>query len=91
MRPSSGAGVAAYSASGMSLVEVLDEALDPSEQGANAVAADFDIRGAVYVNLDGALAGVVTTAAGQSGPALRALGAYRRNQGRIGRQCQDAT
>lgn len=36
---------AAYSAQRVSLVEVLDEALDPSSQGANAIAADFDRDG----------------------------------------------
>jgi hypothetical protein len=42
-----GAGAAAYSASAISYVEVLDEALDPSQQGANALAADFDLDGDV--------------------------------------------
>jgi hypothetical protein len=40
-----------------------------------AVAANFNIGGTVNVNLDGALAGVVTATACESGPALRGLGA----------------
>jgi len=40
-----GAASAAYSSQAVSSVEVLDEALDPSAQGANALAADFDRDG----------------------------------------------
>ena len=41
-----------------------------------AVAADFNLRGAVHVNLDGALARIVTAASGEVCPALPGLGPY---------------
>ena len=55
-----------------------------------AVAADFNLRGAVHVNLDGALARIVTAASGEVCPALPGLGAYWHDQDRSDRQNQEA-
>jgi len=53
-------------------------------QGAS-VAADLNIRGAVYVDLDGALAGVVAATC-DGRPAFRGLGAYWHDQNSSGHQ-----